>query len=168
MIINVKSLLKKFSKETIIKISLLISLLTQASLIYLNNMIEGKIKYIGYIIYLFGFILTLFCDKDLYFASLKTKRKITLLKNVYIFLLIFIMIYYPLSFHKDYIKLKNSYTFILFIISLISTIIFHILLMILLYSIIPTKDKINTFNDEQIEEEIKRAMLNENSDKLYK
>ena len=40
--------------------------------------------------------------------------------------------------------------------------------MILLYSIIPTKDKINTFNDEQIEEEIKRAMLNENSDKLYK
>ena len=108
-------------------------------------------------------MLTIFCDKDLFFKSLKTQRKITILKNTYIIFLLFIIIYYPISFYKNYLNLKESYTFSLFIISTIATLIFHYLLILSLGIFIKGKktDKENDNNEELIEEEIKKAMINE-------
>ena len=160
---TINDLIEKLNTIIIIKISLLISLLTEFSLLYLNSIIEGKIKYFGYTIFILSIILTIFCDKDLFFISLKTQRKITLLKNVYIILFLFIIIYYPISFYQNYLNLKNSYTFFLFILSVITIIIFHFLLIIMLNNFIQIKgiNKNNEFNDEQIEDEIKTAMINE-------
>ena len=78
-------------------------------------------------------------------------------------LCLFITIYYPISFYKSYSNLKNSYTFILFIINAITTVIFHFLLIQMLNNFVNSKviNKDNQLNEDQIEDEIKRAMINE-------
>ena len=156
-------LIDKINTIVIIKISLLISLIIEFALLYLNSMIEGNIKYFGFFFFILLTILTIFCDKDLIFKSLKNPRKIIIIKNSYILLLIFIIIYYPISFYKNYINLKDSYTFSLFIISIISTLIFHYILILALDIFIKggKTDKENDNNEELIDEEIKKAMVNE-------
>ena len=67
----INQLIGKLNTIIIIKISLIISLITEFSLLYLNLIIEGNIKYFGYSILIIGIILTMFCDKDLLFISLK-------------------------------------------------------------------------------------------------
>jgi hypothetical protein len=73
------------------------------------------------------------------------------------------VIYYPISFYQNYSNLKNSYSFFLFIFSLIITVIFHFLLISALNVFIKEKNsnKDNEMNEELIEEEIKKAMINE-------
>ena len=156
-------LIDKINTIVIIKISLLISLIIEFALLYLNSLIEGNIKYFGFLFFILLTILTIFCDKDLIFKSLKNPRKIIIIKNSYILLLIFIIIYYPISFYKNYINLKDSYTFSLFIISIISTLIFHYILILALDIFIKggKTDKENDNNEELIDEEIKKAMVNE-------
>ena len=156
-------LIDKINTIVIIKISLLISLIIEFALLYLNSLIEGNIKYFGFFFFILLTILTIFCDKDLIFKSLKNPRKIIIIKNSYILLLIFIIIYYPISFYKNYINLKDSYTFSLFIISIISTLIFHYILILALDIFIKKgkTDKENDNNEELIDEEIKKAMVNE-------
>ena len=156
-------LIDKINTIVIIKISLLISLIIEFALLYLNSIIEGNIKYFGFLFFILLTILTIFCDKDLIFKSLKNPRKIIIIKNSYILLLIFIIIYYPISFYKNYINLKDSYTFSLFIISIISTLIFHYILILALDIFIKggKTDKENDNNEELIDEEIKKAMVNE-------
>ena len=156
-------LIDKINTIVIIKISLLISLIIEFALLYLNSLIEGNIKYFGFLFFILLTILTIFCDKDLIFKSLKNPRKIIIIKNSYILLLIFIIIYYPISFYKNYINLKDSYTFSLFIISIISTLIFHYILILALDIFIKkgNTDKENDNNEELIDEEIKKAMVNE-------
>ena len=160
---TINGLIEKLNTIIILKISLVISLLTEFSLFYLNTIIEGKIKYFGYIFFILSIILTIFCDKDLFFLSIKSQRKIILLKNIYMGLCLFITIYYPISFYKSYSNLKNSYTFILFIINAITTVIFHFLLIQMLNNFVNSKviNKDNQLNEDQIEDEIKRAMINE-------
>ena len=160
---TINELIEKLNTIIILKISLVISLLTEFSLIYLNTIIEGKIKYFGYIFFVVSIIFTIFCDKDLFLLTIKSQRKIILLKNIYIGLCIFITIYYPISFYKSYSSLKNSYTFSLFIINAITTVIFHFLLIQMLNNFVNSKiiNKDSQLNEEQIEDEIKRAMINE-------
>ena len=155
-------LIEKLNIITIIKTSLIFSLFTELALIYLNLIIEGNIKYFGYIIFSIGIMLTGFCVKDL-FKSIKLEKKIILLRNVYFALFLFIIIYYPVSFYKNYSYFRNSYSFFLFIFSLIVTIIFHFLLISALNLFVKGKNsnKENEINEELIEEEIKKAMINE-------
>ena len=160
---DINELLKKFNTITFVKISLTISLLTEFSLLFLTTIFEGKIKYVGYALFIINIILTLFCDKDLLFVSFKTQKKIILLKNTYICFLIFIIIYFPVLFYSSYINFKNSYTFFLFIVSVVITSIFHFLLIMVLNLFVKkdeSKEK-NQSNEELIEEEIKRAMIDE-------
>ena len=160
---DINELLKKFNTITLVKISLTISLLTEFSLLFLTTIFEGKIKYVGYALFIINIILTLFCDKDLLFVSFKTQKKIILLKNTYICFLIFIIIYFPVLFYSSYINFKNSYTFFLFIVSVVITSIFHCLLIMVLNLFVKkdeSKEK-NQSNEELIEEEIKRAMIDE-------
>ena len=160
---EINELLKKFNSITLVKISLIISLLTEFSLLFLTTIFEGKIKYVGYALFIINIILTLFCDKDLLFVSFKTQKKIILIKNTYICFLIFIIIYFPVLFYSSYINFKNSYTFLLFILSVIITTIFHFLLIMVLNLFVrkdENKEK-NQSNEELIEEEIKRAMIDE-------
>ena len=160
---DINELLKKFNTITLVKISLTISLLTEFSLLFLTTIFEGKIKYVGYALFIINIILTLFCDKDLLFVSFKTQKKIILLKNTYICFLIFIIIYFPVLFYSSYINFKNSYTFFLFIVSVVITSIFHCLLIMAL-NLFMKKDESegkNQSNEELIEEEIKRAMIDE-------
>ena len=160
---DINEFLKKFNSITLVKISLIISLLTEFSLLFLTTIFEGKIKYIGYALFIINIILTLFCDKDLLFVSFKTQKKIILIKNTYICFLIFIIIYFPVLFYSSYINFKNSYTFLLFILSVIITSIFHFLLIMVLNLFVrkdENKEK-NQSNEELIEEEIKRAMIDE-------
>ena len=160
---EINELLKKFNSITLVKISLIISLLTEFSLLFLTTIFEGKIKYVGYALFIINIILTLFCDKDLLFVSFKTQKKIILIKNTYICFLIFIIIYFPVLFYSSYINFKNSYTFLLFILSVIITSIFHFLLIMVLNLFVrkdENKEK-NQSNEELIEEEIKRAMIDE-------
>ena len=160
---EINELLKKFNTIYLIKISLIISLLTEFSLLFLTTIFENKIKYIGYALFIMNIILTLFCDKDLLFVSFKTQKKIILLKNTYICFLIFIIVYFPVLFYTSYVNFKNSYTFLLFIISVIITSIFHFLLIMVLNLFVrkdENKEK-NQQNEELIEEEIKRAMIDE-------
>ena len=160
---EINELLKKFNSITLVKISLIISLLTEFSLLFLTTIFEGKIKYVGYTLFIINIILTLFCDKDLLFVSFKTQKKIILIKNTYICFLIFIIIYFPVLFYSSYINFKNSYTFLLFILSVIITTIFHFLLIMVLNLFVrkdENKEK-NQSNEELIEEEIKRAMIDE-------
>ena len=160
---EINELLKKFNSITLVKISLIISLLTEFSLLFLTTIFEGKIKYVGYALFIINIILTLFCDKDLLFVSFKTQKKIILIKNTYICFLIFIIIYFPVLFYSSYINIKNSYTFLLFILSVIITSIFHFLLIMVLNLFVrkdENKEK-NQSNEELIEEEIKRAMIDE-------
>ena len=103
---DINELLKKFNTITFVKISLTISLLTEFSLLFLTTIFEGKIKYVGYALFIINIILTLFCDKDLLFVSFKTQKKIILLKNTYICFLIFIIIYFPVLFYSSYINFK--------------------------------------------------------------
>ena len=160
---DINEFLKKFNSITLVKISLIISLLTEFSLLFLTTIFEGKIKYVGYTLFIINIILTLFCDKDLLFVSFKTQKKIILIKNTYICFLIFIIIYFPVLFYSSYINFKNSYTFLLFILSVIITSIFHFLLIMVLNLFVrkdENKEK-NQSNEELIEEEIKRAMIDE-------
>ena len=160
---EINEFLKKFNSITLVKISLIISLLTEFSLLFLTTIFEGKIKYVGYALFIINIILTLFCDKDLLFVSFKTQKKIILIKNTYICFLIFIIIYFPVLFYSSYINFKNSYTFLLFILSVIITTIFHFLLIMVLNLFVrkdENKEK-NQSNEELIEEEIKRAMIDE-------
>ena len=160
---DINEFLKKFNSITLVKISLIISLLTEFSLLFLTTIFEGKIKYVGYALFIINIILTLFCDKDLLFVSFKTQKKIILIKNTYICFLIFIIIYFPVLFYSSYINFKNSYTFLLFILSVIITTIFHFLLIMVLNLFVrkdENKEK-NQSNEELIEEEIKRAMIDE-------
>ena len=160
---EINEFLKKFNSITLVKISLIISLLTEFSLLFLTTIFEGKIKYVGYALFIINIILTLFCDKDLLFVSFKTQKKIILIKNTYICFLIFIIIYFPVLFYSSYINFKNSYTFLLFILSVIITSIFHFLLIMVLNLFVrkdENKEK-NQSNEELIEEEIKRAMIDE-------
>ena len=160
---DINEFLKKFNSITLVKISLIISLLTEFSLLFLTTIFEGKIKYVGYTLFIINIILTLFCDKDLLFVSFKTQKKIILIKNTYICFLIFIIIYFPVLFYSSYINFKNSYTFLLFILSVIITTIFHFLLIMVLNLFVrkdENKEK-NQSNEELIEEEIKRAMIDE-------
>ena len=160
---DINEFLKKFNSITLVKISLIISLLTEFSLLFLTTIFEGKIKYVGYALFIINIILTLFCDKDLLFVSFKTQKKIILIKNTYICFLIFIIIYFPVLFYNSYINFKNSYTFLLFILSVIITSIFHFLLIMVLNLFVrkdENKEK-NQSNEELIEEEIKRAMIDE-------
>ena len=160
---EINELLKKFNSITLVKISLIISLLTEFSLLFLTTIFEGKIKYVGYALFIINIILTLFCDKDLLFVSFKTQKKIILIKNTYICFLIFIINYFPVLFYSSYINFKNSYTFLLFILSVIITTIFHFLLIMVLNLFVrkdENKEK-NQSNEELIEEEIKRAMIDE-------
>ena len=159
---EINQILKKLNTMTLTKISLIISLLTEFSLLFLSTIFEGKIKYIGYVFFMINIILTLFCDKDLFFVSFKNQKKIILLKNIYILLFIFILLYFPLLFYNSYISFKNSYTYFMFIISVIITLIFHFLLIMMLSNYIKNEgDDKNQSNDELIEEEIKRAMIDE-------
>ena len=159
---EINQILKKLNTMTLTKISLIISLLTEFSLLFLSTIFEGKIKYIGYVFFMINIILTLFCDKDLFFVSFKNQKKIILLKNIYILLFIFILLYFPLLFYNSYISFKNSYTYFMFIISIIITLIFHFLLIMMLSNYIKNEgDDKNQSNDELIEEEIKRAMIDE-------
>ena len=160
---TIYQLIVKLNTIIIIKISLIISLITEISLLYLNTIIENKIKYIGYLIFSISIILTLFCEKDLLFVSLKIGKKVILLKNVYIGLFIFSIIYYPISFYKEYMDLKESYTYYLFILIVIITIIFHYLLIVMLGNFVKDKKsrKENDNMEELINEEIKKAMINE-------
>ena len=159
---EINQILKKLNTMTLTKISLIISLLTEFSLLFLSTIFEGKIKYIGYVFFMINIILTLFCDKDLFFVSFKNQKKIILLKNIYILLFIFILLYFPLLFYNSYISFKNSYTYFMFIISVIITLIFHFLLIMILSNYIKNEgDDKNQSNDELIEEEIKRAMIDE-------
>ena len=159
---EINQILKKLNTITLTKISLIISLLTEFSLLFLSTIFEGKIKYIGYVFFIINIILTLFCDKDLFFVSFKNQKKIILLKNMYILLFIFILFYFPILFYNSFINFKNSYTYFMFIISVIITLIFHFLLIMMLSNFIKNEgeDK-NQSNDELIEEEIKRAMIDE-------
>ena len=160
---DINEFLKKFNSITLVKISLIISLLTEFSLLFLTTIFESKIKYVGYALFIINIILTLFCDKDLLFVSFKTQKKIILIKNTYICFLIFIIIYFPVLFYSSYINFKNSYTFLLFILSVIITSIFHFLLIMVLNLFVrkdENKEK-NQSNEELIEEEIKRAMIDE-------
>ena len=159
---EINQILKKLNTITLTKISLIISLLTEFSLLFLSTIFEGKIKYIGYVFFIINIILTLFCDKDLFFVSFKNQKKIILLKNMYILLFMFILFYFPILFYNSYINFKNSYTYFMFIISVIITLIFHFLLIMMLSNFIKNEgeDK-NQSNDELIEEEIKRAMIDE-------
>ena len=160
---DINEFLKKFNSITLVKISLIISLLTEFSLLFLTTIFEGKIKYVGYALFIINIILTLFCEKDLLFVSFKTQKKIILIKNTYICFLIFIIIYFPVLFYSSYINFKNSYTFLLFILSVIITSIFHFLLIMVLNLFVrkdENKEK-NQSNEELIEEEIKRAMIDE-------
>ena len=159
---EINQILKKLNTMTLTKISLIISLLTEFSLLFLSTIFEGKIKYIGYVFFMINIILTLFCDKDLFFVSFKNQKKIILLKNIYILLFIFILFYFPILFYNSYISFKNSYTYFMFIISVIITLIFHFLLIMMLSNYIKNEgDDKNQANDELIEEEIKRAMIDE-------
>ena len=159
---EINQILKKLNTMTLTKISLIISLLTEFSLLFLSTIFEGKIKYIGYVFFMINIILTLFCDKDLFFVSFKNQKKIILLKNIYILLFIFILFYFPILFYNSYINFKNSYTYFMFIISVIITLIFHFLLIMMLSNYIKNEgDDKNQSNDELIEEEIKRAMIDE-------
>ena len=72
---EINELLKKFNSITLVKISLIISLLTEFSLLFLTTIFESKIKYVGYTLFIINIILTLFCDKDLLFVSFKTQKK---------------------------------------------------------------------------------------------
>ena len=160
---TINQLIGKLNTIIIIKISLIISLITEFSLLYLNLIIEGNIKYFGYSVLIIGIILTIFCDKDLLFVSIKIQKKIILLKNVYIILFACLIIYYPISFYQNYLNLEESYTFFLFVLSVVITGIFHFVLIIMLNTFIKTKkdDKDNENSEELIEEEIKKAMINE-------
>ena len=159
---EINQILKKLNTMTLTKISLIISLLTEFSLLFLSTIFEGKIKYIGYVFFMINIILTLFCDKDLFFVSFKNQKKIILLKNIYILLFIFILFYFPILFYNSYVSFKNSYTYFMFIISVIITLIFHFLLIMMLSNYIKNEgDDKNQSNDELIEEEIKRAMIDE-------
>ena len=159
---EINQILKKLNTMTLTKISLIISLLTEFSLLFLSTIFEGKIKYIGYVFFMINIILTLFCDKDLFFVSFKNQKKIILLKNINILLFIFILFYFPILFYNSYISFKNSYTYFMFIISVIITLIFHFLLIMMLSNYIKNEgDDKNQSNDELIEEEIKRAMIDE-------
>ena len=159
---EINQILKKFNTITLTKVSLIISLLTEFSLLFLSTIFEGKIKYIGYVFFMINIILTLFCDKDLFFVSFKNQKKIILLKNIYILLFIFILFYFPILFYNSYVSFKNSYTYFMFIISVIITLIFHFLLIMMLSNYIKNEgDDKNQSNDELIEEEIKRAMIDE-------
>ena len=159
---EINQILKKLNTITLTKISLIISLLTEFSLLFLSTIFEGKIKYIGYVFFIINIILTLFCDKDLFFVSFKNQKKIILLKNMYILLFIFILFYFPILFYNSFINFKNSYTYFMFIISVIITLIFHFLLIMMLSNYIKNEgDDKNQSNDELIEEEIKRAMIDE-------
>ena len=159
---SINNLIGKLNSKVIIKISLIISLLTESSLLYLNTIIEGNIKYFVYLVFLLCILLTLFCDKDLLFVSLKNKRKIVLLKNIYLGMFIFVIFYYPITFYKSYSNLKGSYTLKLFILNVATTIIFHSLLILMLYNFNKSKkNEKNEKEEELIEEEIKKAMINE-------
>ena len=159
----INELLRKLNTISLVKIALTISLLTEFSLLFLSTIFEGKIKYVGYIFFIINIILTIFCDKDLFFVSFKTQKKIIFLKNTYICLLIFIIIYFPILFYNSFINFKSSYTYFLFIISVIVTLIFHFLLLLMLNHFINKNkgDEQNQSNEELIEEEIKRAMIEE-------
>ena len=160
---EINEIIKKLNTITLTKISLIISLLTEFFLLFLSSIFEGKIKYIGYVFFTINIILTIFSDKDLIMVSFKNQRKIILLKNSYIFLLGFIIIYFPILFYNSYFNFKNSYTYFLFILSIFVTIIFHLLLIMMLNNFVNKKeseDK-NLVNDDLIEEEIKRAMIDE-------
>ena len=158
----INQIIEKFNTIAIIKTSLIFSLLTELALVYLNLIIEGNIKYFGYIFFALGIMLTGLCVKDL-FKSIKFGKKIIFLRNVYFALFLFMVIYYPISFYQNYSNLKNSYSFFLFIFSLIITVIFHFLLISALNVFIKEKNsnKDNEMNEELIEEEIKKAMINE-------
>ena len=159
---EISEILKKLNTITLIKISLIISILTEFSLLFLSSIFEGKIKYIGYVFFVINIILTFFCDKDLFFVSFKNKKKIIFLKNIYILLFIFILFYFPILFYNSFVNFKNSYTYFLFIISVIITLIFHLLLIMNLSNFIKKEGDENIQNnDELIEEEIKRAMMDE-------
>ena len=80
----INELLRKLNTISLVKIALTISLLTEFSLLFLSTIFEGKIKYVGYIFFIINIILTIFCDKDLFFVSFKTQKKIIFLKNTYI------------------------------------------------------------------------------------
>ena len=86
-----------------------------------------------------------------------------MLKNVYMILFVCLIIYYPISFYKSYLNLKNSYTFLLFVLSVVITAIFHFALILMLNTFIKTKEnnKDDENSEELIEEEIKKAMINE-------
>ena len=159
---EINQILKKLNAITLTKISLIISLLTIFSLLFLSSIFEGKIKYIGYLFFMINIVLTLFCDKDLFFVSFKNQKKLILLKNIYILLFIFILFYFPILFYNNYVNFKNSYTYFMFIISVIITLIFHFLLIMILTNFIKNEgDGKNLSNEELIEEEIKRAMIDE-------
>ena len=153
--------LKKLNIITLMKTSLIISLLTEFSLLFLSSIFEGKFKYIGYVFFIINIILTLFCDKDLFFVSFKNAKKIIFLKNIYIILFIFILIYFPILFYNSYLNFKNSYTYFLFILSVVITLIFHFLLIIMLKSFIKKEDEKKESNEEMIDAEIKKAMIEE-------
>ena len=95
---ELNEILRKLNTITLVKIALMISLLTEFSLLFLSTIFESKIKYAGYVFFIINIILTLFCDKDLFFVSFKSQKKITLLKNIYICLFVFIIIYFPILF----------------------------------------------------------------------
>ena len=159
---DVNEILKKLNTITLIKISLIISLLTEFSLLFLSTIFEGKIKYFGYVFFIINIILTFFCDKDLFFVTFKNQKKLNLLKNINILLFIFILFYFPILFYSSFVNFKNSYTYFLFIFSVIITLIFHFLLIMNLINFVKKEgDEKNQSNDDLIEEEIKRAMIDE-------
>ena len=154
-------LLLKINSHSILKICISISIITQLSLIYLNATIEGKIKYLGYIILPLAFLLSVFLNKDLFQLSPKSPRKLILSKNLYILLFVFVIIYYPISFYSNYNKNKNNYTSYLFILSIIITAIFHCLLIITLNNFLKTNKILKEYksSEDQIDDDIRRAMI---------
>ena len=156
-------LLLKINTHLILKTCISISLITQLSLIYLNGTIEGKIKYLGYIILPLTFLLSVFLNKDLFQLSPKSQRKIILSKNLYILLLTFFIIYYPILFYTNYNHFRNSYTSYLFILCIIITGIFHSLLIITLSDFLKTNKIFKKFkvSEDQIDDDIRRAMIQE-------
>ena len=71
----INQIIEKLNTIAIIKTSLIFSLLTELALVYLNLIIEGNIKYFGYIFFALGIMLTGLCVKDL-FKSIKFEKKL--------------------------------------------------------------------------------------------
>ncbi len=156
-----ENLVNKLKTSLVIKTSITINFISQICLLYTNNLIEGKIKYFGNIFLFLSVISTIFCGKDFFYSSNKTEGKFRLLKNLFIGMLIYSFIYYPLCFYKAYNSFKNSYSFILFLLGIISSNLLNCLLLCVINNYLRPVglDKKTVMTEEQIEEDIKRAMI---------